>query len=171
MGRGWLKLEDLSPAQRAQVEAQTAGRPFDPVRAPGCAPAAPAPGPKRAPARPKLEGPSKPERDYSAHLDTLRQAGEIAAWLYKPLKLHIAPRTTYEPDFAVLRLDQRIELVEVKAARTGKGAIGGAHWEEDARVKFKAAAELCGALFVFVAVHHEDGAGWVRHEFERRPSP
>ena len=80
------------------------------------------PGPRR--------GMNKLEARYAARLEAMRLAGEIAAWRYESLKLRLADKTWYTPDFEVLLNDGGLELHETKG-----------YWQDDARVKIKVAAE------------------------------
>lgn len=64
---------------------------------------------------------------------------------YEGIKLRLARATFYTPDFLVVYAD-RIELHEVKG-----------HWEDDARVKWKTAAEMFPE-FRFVAIQKIKGA-------------
>lgn len=66
---------------------------------------------------------------------------------FEGLKLRLADRTTYSPDFVVWHLDNSIELVETKG-----------YWQEDAKVKFKIARELF-PCFRFTAIKRNKG-GW-----------
>lgn len=71
------------------------------------------------------------ERAYGLILRAKQQAGLIAAYRYEAITIRLANRTTYTPDFVVLDPDGYIELHEVKGGFT----------RDDARVKFKVAAE------------------------------
>lgn len=96
---------------------------------------------------------NKLEAKYAAELATQKLAGEILRFEFEPIKLRLADRTWYSPDFLVVTDAGIIELHEVKG-----------HWEDDARVKFKVAAEL-HPWFQFVGVTHPNKAtGW---KFER----
>lgn len=77
---------------------------------------------------------------YSRELDLRRAAGEVTWWSYEPVKLRLARRTFYTPDFLVRHKDGSLELVEVKG-----------FWRDDARVKLKVAAEQY-PMFRFRAV-------------------
>lgn len=108
----------------------------------------------------KARGRQQPRRDgsmnrmessYAAHLELLKRAGEIAWYAFEPWKLRLADRTFYSPDFGVMLPDGSIEVHEVKG-----------HWEDDARVKVKVAAEQHW-MFTFKAVkavRKRDGGGW-----------
>lgn len=83
---------------------------------------------------------NKQESKFAENLEALRLSGEILSWMYEPLKLKLADRTYYSPDFMVIYPDGLIEFAENKG-----------HWEDDARVKIKCAAEKF-PMFRFVAV-------------------
>jgi hypothetical protein len=70
------------------------------------------------------------ETAYALHLELLRRAGEIRAWSYEPMKLRLADKTYYSPDFLVVLGNGEMELHETKG-----------FWQDDARVKIKVAAE------------------------------
>ena len=72
----------------------------------------------------------------------------VASFRFEALKLRLADKTFYAPDFVVLRPDGLIELHEVKG-----------HWEDDARVKVKVAAEMYPE-FLFVGVTWSRREGW-----------
>jgi hypothetical protein len=81
----------------------------------------------------------------------MQHQGEIQAYRFEPIKLRLADRTFYTPDFMVIRDDQ-IEFHEVKG-----------FWEDDARVKIKVAAEMFPE-FLFVAVMYKKRE-WTRETF------
>ena len=69
------------------------------------------------------------EKRYRDHLHLLRINGDVLWFKYNALKLRLAEKTFYIPDFAVVFSDYTIGIDEVKG-----------HWEDDARVKIKVAA-------------------------------
>lgn len=71
------------------------------------------------------------EAAYELVLRQQLHAGGIAWYAFETLKLRMADKTFWTPDFAVLMPDGSLELHEVKG-----------HWEDDARVKVKVVAEL-----------------------------
>lgn len=75
------------------------------------------------------------ERAWSRRLDAAGQH-----WHFDSVKLRLADRTFYTPDFLVLCADLTLQFHEVKG-----------HWEDDARVKVKVAAEQYPE-FQFLAV-------------------
>jgi hypothetical protein len=72
---------------------------------------------------------NKTEEKYAWYLEGLKRAKEIVSYKFEAITLNLAYRTSYTPDFIVVTKD-RIEIHEVKG-----------HWRDDARVKFKVAAE------------------------------
>ena len=90
-----------------------------------------------------------------AHYPLLKRlllAGEVLHYEFEPLKLRLADKTFYTPDFMVVRRDGLIELHEVKG-----------FWEDDARVKIKVAAKQHW-MFTFVGVQRK-GAHWSLEAF------
>jgi hypothetical protein len=74
------------------------------------------------------------------------------AWFeYEAVKLRLADKTFYSPDFAVMVANGELEMHEVKG-----------FWEDDARVKIKCAAEKFP--FRFRAFTKSKGA-WKEEEF------
>lgn len=74
---------------------------------------------------------SKLEASFAQHLDALQHGGAIKAWRYEPMRLILAPKTSYCPDFLVEQADGSIVLIEVKG-----------YWREDAKIKIKVAARM-----------------------------
>ena len=111
-----------------------------------------------APARPRYRAGemNKLEQQYARHLDLLKAGGEVIAWQFEPLKLRIGPKCYYTPDFLVIVPATRfIEVHEVKG-----------FWQEDARVKIKAAAERF-PWFTFCGVQFRKRS-WIYERFEGR---
>lgn len=88
------------------------------------------------------------EEAFAMRLSALVKRGEILWWEYEPLKLRLAKKTFYTPDFGVLAKDGGLELIEVKG-----------FWRDDARVKIKVAAATF-PFFRFTAVTRQKGGGW-----------
>lgn len=100
---------------------------------------------------------NKLEAAYDAHLRLRHVAGEVAWWAFDRIKLRLADKTYYEPDFLVVLADGTTQIHEVK----------GGHWEDDARVKIKVAAEqfpVWGFMAV-TALPKKLGGGWKFEEF------
>lgn len=99
---------------------------------------------------------NKTEQAFADELEARKLDGELVWWAFEPFKLRLARLTTYSPDFAVMDTDGTITLYEVKG-----------HWEDDARVKIKVAAERFW-MFRFVAMKpraKKHGGGWEAEEF------
>nr|WP_230963588.1 DUF1064 domain-containing protein [Burkholderia territorii] len=95
------------------------------------------------------------EKRYAEHLEGLKQAGEIAWYRFEGIKFRLADNTFYTPDFAVMLADGRLEAHEVKG-----------HWQDDARVKIKVAADQYPIRFIAVtAKTKKAGGGWQMEEF------
>lgn len=94
---------------------------------------------------------NKTEACYAAYLEQLKNAGEVIWYAFEGVRLRLAKQTTYTPDFIVMNADGTIECREVKG-----------HWEDDARIKIKVAAEMFP--FRFIAVK-KDGSGWIEEVF------
>lgn len=93
---------------------------------------------------------NKTETAWASVLATRKSLLEIHDWYFESIKLRLADRTWYAPDFFVFVVPPygasvRFEVHEVKG-----------HWREDARVKFKVAAELY-PCFRFMAVQRVKG--------------
>ncbi len=92
------------------------------------------------------------EAAYEHYLKLRMMAGEIKSYEFEAMKLRLADKTFYTPDFVVVTQDDLIELHEVKG-----------YWEDDARVKIKVAAKQHW-MFKFVAIK-KAGSGWQVEEF------
>ena len=105
---------------------------------------------------------NKTEAKFATRLQLLKAAGEILGYHYEALKFVVVPGLSskriavhYTPDFVVQRADFELELIDVKA---------GAGWEDDARVKIKAAAERFPE-FHWVGYTLTKKGDWEREEF------
>ncbi len=78
------------------------------------------------------------------------ESGEIQQWEFEALKLRLADRTFYTPDFFVIDKDDMLIIYETKG-----------YWEDDARVKWKVSIEKFP--FKFVAVQRIKGE-WIFEE-------
>ena len=107
---------------------------------------------KFAPAfRKNSKGMNKLETKYAMMvLEPMKRTGQILDYFFEPFNLRLADNTYYRPDFLVIFPD-RLEIAEVKG-----------HWEDDARAKWKIAAEMFW-MFQFVAIQSKKGE-WI---FER----
>ena len=98
---------------------------------------------------------NKTEQAYSLHLEAQRQAGDVLWWAFECLKLRLADATFYSPDFIVMLSDGSIEAHEVKG-----------HWQDDARVKIKVAAETFPFRF---KAFKKKGNGGTEEAFDKSP--
>ena len=89
---------------------------------------------------------NKLETRFAEYLELQKKAGLIYWYDYEPIRLKLADRTTYLPDFMALMSDDSIQLFEVKG-----------FWEQHARIKIKVAADKFP--FKFTAVQ------WVKKEW------
>ncbi len=80
------------------------------------------------------------EEAFAGHLGLKKAVGDIFSWKFEAVKLRLADKTFYTPDFMVVAADGWICFYEVKG-----------FWEDDARVKIKVAAETFPE-FAFYAV-------------------
>ena len=95
------------------------------------------------------------EREYSDLLAKMQAAGIVLWYRFEGLKLRLADNTFYTPDFAVMRSSGLIECHEVKG-----------HWQDDARVKIKVAAEMYPFKFVAAKKRAKrEGGGFVVENF------
>jgi hypothetical protein len=93
---------------------------------------------------------NKTEAAYDQHLWS--QRGKQVIWhKFEAVKLRLADKTFYTPDFMVLADDSVLEMHEVKG-----------FWQDDARVKIKVAASLYPFRFIAVT---RNGGSWKSEEF------
>lgn len=89
---------------------------------------------------------NKTEARYESRLKLLAREGEVLWYRFEGLKLRLADKTFYTPDFAVMASDGVIECHEVKG-----------FWRDDARAKIKIAAEMYPFRFLAIKA---DGKAW-----------
>lgn len=103
----------------------------------------------------KVGAMNKTEEGYGQHLELLKRAGEVLWYRFEGIKLRLADKTFYTPDYAVMTASGQMELHEVKG-----------FWEDDARVKIKVAAEMYPFKFLAVKVKaKKDGGGYAVEDF------
>jgi len=76
------------------------------------------------------DGMNKTEERFAAELDAMQREGAIVEWKFEAIRLKLAHRTTYTPDFFIRYADGRLRFVEIKG-----------FLRDDAAVKFKLARE------------------------------
>lgn len=85
------------------------------------------------------------EERYAKYLREQQDAGYVAWWGYERVKLVLAPKTTWLPDFCVMRPDGAIEFHDTKGTTSKKRKDGTrvkAPWVEGhAQIKIKVAAD------------------------------
>lgn len=97
---------------------------------------------------------NKLEAAYEQHLEERKQKGEIIWYAYEAIKLRLADKTFYTPDFAVQLANGELELHEVKG-----------FWEDDAKVKIKvAAAQFPHRFRAMKQLPKKDGGGWYEEQ-------
>jgi hypothetical protein len=90
---------------------------------------------------------NKLEKEYSIALEARKQAGEVNWWRFEAIKLRLADKTFYSPDFAVMLSNGELQMHEVKGFMM-----------DDANVKLKVAADLYP--FRFMLVKKAKGGQW-----------
>jgi len=100
---------------------------------------------------------NRTEAAYDAFLAQLQLVGSIRWRMFEGIKLRLAPNTSLTVDFAVMRADGVLTMVDVKGAK---------HlFTDDARAKMKIAAAMFP--FVFKVVYPRSkklGGGWIEEE-------
>jgi hypothetical protein len=159
-GKGTVRYASLDamPAGVRAAAARALGSGAAPA-APPYRPAQPSASPPVARGRPRHEAGrmNATEAAYASHLEWRKRQGEVLWYAFEAIRLRLADKTTLTVDFFVLLADLSLEAHEVK----------GGHWEDDARVKVKVAAEQFP--FRFIAAQ-KVAAGWKFEQFgERTP--
>lgn len=96
---------------------------------------------------------NKLEAAYSLQLRARQIAGEVLWFKYEAVKLRLAEKTFYTPDFAVMLDNGELEMHECKG------------WmEEDANVKIKVAASMYPFRFIR-CMHRNKAEGWTFYEY------
>ena len=117
--------------------------------------------PRRPPHR--KQGMNKLEQRYAELLDAQKLTGEIIEYVYEGIKLRLADNTFYTPDFVVIT-NEYVTLVEIKARWKSASGASVTHWEDDARVKYKIAAERYW-WFRFAHAYCDKDHGWQTEYF------
>lgn len=79
---------------------------------------------------------NKTEARYAQHLELMRRASAVLWFEFEAIKLRLAAKTFYTPDFFLMNGAGELEVHEVKGTSAGKPWV-----EDDASVKIKVAAE------------------------------
>jgi hypothetical protein len=102
---------------------------------------------------------NKLEQRYADELKLAERTLAIEWWAFEPIKLKLADKTYYTPDFCVMHLDGTIEFVETKGKK-----CAGYYCEDDAKVKIKVAAKMF-PMFAFVIKWPLKEGGWGSEHF------
>jgi len=95
------------------------------------------------------------EEAYGEHLEWLKHTGKVVWYKFEGMKFRLADNTFYTPDYIVMLSTGQLEAHEVKG-----------HWQDDARVKIKIAADLYPLKFVAIKKKtKKQGGGWQVEEF------
>lgn len=100
---------------------------------------------------------NKTEQAYRAHLESLKQAGEVLWYRFEGIKLRLADKTFLTVDFAVMLADGQLQMHDCKGSK--------AIFHDDARVKMKVAADSYPFAFkVAYPLSKKEGGGWLIEE-------
>lgn len=94
---------------------------------------------------------NKLEASYAMKLKLDQTMGQILWYQFDAIKLRLADKTFYTPDFFVMTKDGDLEVHEVKG-----------FWEDDARVKIKVAADKFPFKFIAISQKRKE---WIIEEF------
>ena len=110
---------------------------------------------------------NRTETKYAEFLWGEQIAGRVLWYLFEGITLKLAEKLRFTPDFAVLRSDGLIELVDCKGrtnvTRTSGERVEKAYAQDDSRQKAKMSASLFP--FVIVTVFQSKDGTWIREEF------
>ena len=110
---------------------------------------------------------NRTEVKYSEFLWGEKVAGRVLWYAFEGITLKLAEKLRFTPDFAVLRSDGLIELVDCKGrtnvTRTNGDRVEKAFSMDDAKQKAKVAAEKFP--FIIVVVFQSKTGEWIREEF------
>ena len=96
---------------------------------------------------------NRTEAAYERELAEKLHAGTVLWYRFEGIKLRLADNTFLTVDFAVMRADGLLEMVDVKGSR--------GVYQDDAKVKMKVAAAQYPFQFkVVIPRRKRDGGGW-----------
>lgn len=109
---------------------------------------------------------NKTEAAYALHLEQLKRSGAIDWFLYEGIKIKLADKTFFTPDFAVMMPDGLIELHDVKGTTTDKTTKKSKPFVHDdgSTIKIKVAAEMYPFAFVVTWFDRKDGT-WRQNRY------
>ena len=91
---------------------------------------------------------NKTEKAYAERLDILKHLGEVLWYKFEGIKLRLADKTFYSPDFAVMMANGELQMHEVKG-----------YMMDDANVKIKVAAEIYPFRFLIIRKNKKKNGG------------
>lgn len=100
------------------------------------------PSKRLAPGETKAGVMNKTEGAFAQGLEYQKRVGQIRRYWYESIRLRLAKRTTYTPDFVAERVDGKLIVYETK----------GRFIREDAMAKFKIAAEMYPCFEFYLCV-------------------
>lgn len=108
---------------------------------------------------------NKTEAAYAMHLEAQRRLGLIEWFNYEGIKLKLADKTFYTPDFAVMMPDGMIELHDVKGTTRDKVTKASKPFVHDdgSTIKIKIAASLYPLQFATVWLDKLEGWRQIRY--------
>lgn len=109
---------------------------------------------------------NKTEAAYALHLEHRKKCGVIEWFVYEGIKIKLADKTFFTPDFAVMMPDGLIELHDVKGTTRDKVTKKSKPFVHDdgATIKIKVAAGLYP--FVFVVAWFDKASGmWLENRY------
>lgn len=108
---------------------------------------------------------NKTEAAYAVHLESLRRQGLIEWFNYEGIKLKLADKTFYTPDFAVMMPDGMIELHDVKGTTKDKVTKESKPFVHDdgSTIKIKIAASIYPLQFATVWLDKLEGWKQIRY--------
>jgi hypothetical protein len=100
---------------------------------------------------------NKTEQAYANYLADRKYKGEIEWFCFEGIRLRLAERTSLTVDFAVMRADGVLEMIDVKGSK--------AIIMDDSKAKIKIAASLFPFVFKLAfPIAKKDGGGWLEEE-------
>lgn len=107
---------------------------------------------------------NKTEARFAEHLKTLVLTGEILWWMFESITFKLGEDCRYTPDFAVLRADHVLVMIDTKGTTksSGKDQKPKPFIEEDARAKIRSAPTIFPILF---QVAYFANGEWILEDF------
>lgn len=99
---------------------------------------------------------NKTEAAYAQLLDAQKHDGIVREWKFHAIRVRLADRTFYEPDFIVVMADGEIQIREVK----------GSYTTPTGQMKVKMCAEVLNFFRIIKASRQKDGS-WTYQEFNK----